>query len=156
MHGYITRDLAEVEDAERRAYVAALATAKPETTRGSTMSKHSRAIEVYEDNAGGLHVFALDGTATGTQVVWGASYYGMEVDAANAYADLLEGGDPVAEGWERGDLDDMDAVRRDYEEPKSSQPPTSCRQRRRASCSTSWASWPTARAVRSRGAGRSQ
>ena len=80
------------------------------------MSKHSRAIEVYEDNAGGLHVFALDGTATGTQVVWRARYYGMEVDAASAYADLLEGGDPVAEGWERGDLDDMDAVRRDYEE----------------------------------------
>lgn len=81
------------------------------------MSKHSRAIEVYEDNAGGLHVFVRSDDPKGIEVVttWGA-YLNDPEAMRGVYIDLLEAADPVADGWECGGLDGLDMVRRDYED----------------------------------------
>lgn len=80
------------------------------------MSETNRTIEAYEDNAGGLHLFALDETNHGPRPAWGAHYYGQEGNAAIDYGNLLKGADPVAEGWEFGTLEDMAEVCRDYAE----------------------------------------
>ena len=54
--------------------------------------------EVYEDNAGGLHLFALDGEQN---VVWGFYYYGEESMAAADWIGLISQEiDPVVSGWE--------------------------------------------------------
>lgn len=65
--------------------------------------------EAYEDNAGGLHIFVFDGDA----VVLGFYHNGQEYEAAQDWCGLMvQGLDPVAEGWEAdGDID-LDA---DYE-----------------------------------------
>lgn len=54
--------------------------------------------EAYEDNAGGLHLFALDDEQN---VVWGFYYYGAEYMAACDWVGLLvQEIDPVEDGWE--------------------------------------------------------
>lgn len=64
--------------------------------------------EAYEDNAGGLHIFALDDEGA---VVWGSIHYGEEYEAAQDWAGLMaQGCDPVAEGWES-----PDGIEEDYE-----------------------------------------
>ncbi len=55
-------------------------------------------VEVYEDNAGALHLFAFghDG-----EIVYAAHYWGCEDQAAADYCGLVvQGIDPVSEGWE--------------------------------------------------------
>ncbi len=69
------------------------------------MSKYSKCsinVEAYEDNAGGLNLYAYNGD----QVIWSGSYYGDEDEAAADFAGIAEQGlDPVAEGWESAGLD---------------------------------------------------
>lgn len=84
-------------------------------TGGTTMSNITRTIELYEDNAGGLHLFSLDETDRGQRPAWGAYYYGQETNAAIDYGNLLNGCNPVADGWEFGSLENMAEVRRDYD-----------------------------------------
>lgn len=59
-------------------------------------------VEAYEDNAGGINLYAYsDG-----EVVWSCHYYGNEDEAAADFAGIAEQGlDPVAEGWESEGLD---------------------------------------------------
>lgn len=60
--------------------------------------------EVYEDNAGTLYLFAM----AGDKPVWGATYYessadgmtGPEMCAADYVGLVVQGIDPVADGWE--------------------------------------------------------
>ena len=59
-------------------------------------------VEAYEDNAGGITLYAYDGD----QVVWSGSYYGNEDEAAQDFAGIAEQGiDPVEAGWESAELD---------------------------------------------------
>lgn len=55
--------------------------------------------EAYEDNAGGLHIFALNGTNDET-VMWGEYYYGDECEAAATWVALtVREVDPTSEHW---------------------------------------------------------
>lgn len=67
-----------------------------------TVKLHEIAVEAYEDNAGGITLYAIsDG-----EVVWSGAYYGDEDCAAADFAGIAEQGlDPVAEGWESAGLD---------------------------------------------------
>ena len=57
----------------------------------------ARACEVYEDSAGTLHLFVTEGG----DVAWAARYFGDEDVAAADYCGIVvQGLDPVAEGWE--------------------------------------------------------
>lgn len=73
------------------------------TTSNQIVTGHrADTVEAYEDNAGGLNLYAYsDG-----EVVWSCHYYGNEDEAAADFAGIAEQGlDPVAEGWESDDLD---------------------------------------------------
>ena len=68
--------------------------------------------EVYEDNAGRLLIVALEETGEELRPVWGATYYGREDEAGQDWAGLIvQGLDPVREGWEGLSPDDL---ARDY------------------------------------------
>ena len=61
-----------------------------------------RTYEAYEDNAGGLAIFALDDG----KAVWSGHYYGRENDMAVDWGNLvLAHMDPIAEGWDDAGLD---------------------------------------------------
>ncbi len=62
----------------------------------------SKTTEVYEDNAGGISIYhSVDDT-----VVWSMHYYGNEEDAAADFVGLaVQKLDPIAEGWDNGELD---------------------------------------------------
>lgn len=61
-----------------------------------------RVYEAYEDNAGGLAIFALDDG----RAVWSGNYYGREVDMAVDWGNIvLAHMDPIAEGWDDAGLD---------------------------------------------------
>ena len=75
-----------------------------------------RAFECYEDNAGRLFVVALEETGEELRPVWGATYYGErdrlgytgEEYAGMDWAGLVvQGLDPVREGWEGLTPDDL-------------------------------------------------
>ena len=60
-------------------------------------TEEARACEVYEDSAGALRLFVTEGDA----VAWAARYFGDEDVAAADYCGIVvQGLDPVAEGWE--------------------------------------------------------
>lgn len=64
--------------------------------------------EVYEDNAGRLLIVALEETGEELRPVWGATYYGREDEAGQDWAGLVvQGLDPVREGWEGLTPDDL-------------------------------------------------
>lgn len=57
--------------------------------------------ELYEDNAGGLHLAVLDDAGN-------CIYYLADNDrelVMDTLADLKAGGDPIADGWEGGEED---------------------------------------------------
>ncbi len=67
-----------------------------------TVTTNRYDAELYTDNAGGAYLYAIcDG-----KVVWGASYPEVNKNAAGDLLALVEGHDPVAEGWEHGTADD--------------------------------------------------
>ena len=73
-------------------------------------------IKAVEDNAGGISIFALD---QDRKLIWG-SLYTYELgpkEAAEDYKRLLDGADPVAEGWEweYGEFDDFAQVKEAYQ-----------------------------------------
>ena len=60
--------------------------------------------EVYEDNAGTLHLFHL--TQDGT-IDYASTYYGNPEDCATDFTAIaVAGADPIADGWESIDLND--------------------------------------------------
>ena len=76
--------------------------------------------EVYEDNAGRLLIVALEETGEELRPVWGATYYGEadrlgytgeEYAGMDWHALMVQGLDPVREGWEGLSPDDL---ARDY------------------------------------------
>ena len=61
-----------------------------------------RTYEAYETNAGMLAIFALDGD----RVAWSMGYHGAEYEAAQDWCGLIvQGLDPMREGWDDGALD---------------------------------------------------
>lgn len=63
--------------------------------------------EAYEDNAGRLYIYALDGA----NPVWGQTYYGHDYEAAQDWGGLVvQGFDPVEERWEGIDPDKLAEV----------------------------------------------
>lgn len=55
--------------------------------------------EAYEDNAGMIHLFAVEGE----EPVWGCAYYGddeVRTAAADMVGIAVQGLDPVREGWD--------------------------------------------------------
>lgn len=55
--------------------------------------------EAYEDNAGMIHLFAVEGE----EPVWGCAYYGddeVRMAAADMVGIAVQGLDPVHEGWD--------------------------------------------------------
>lgn len=64
--------------------------------------------EAYEDNAGRLLIVALEETGEELRPVWGATYYGREDEAGQDWAGIIvQGLDPVREGWEGLGTDDL-------------------------------------------------
>lgn len=69
--------------------------------------------EAYIDNADGVYVFQLEGE----RVRWAVSYRGTdgaEMAAADFAAIAVQCMDPVEEGWEYGELDDLDMAQAVY------------------------------------------
>lgn len=63
----------------------------------------TRSYEAYEDQGGMLYVFALEDY----RPVWAATYYGREDEAGADWCGLIvQGCDPVADGWEGVDPDE--------------------------------------------------
>jgi hypothetical protein len=74
--------------------------------------KDEMKARVYEDNAGGINIYAFDDDG---RQVWGAHYYMPEYDgttaperAAEDFAGItVQGIDPVEDGWGYGEADEM-------------------------------------------------
>ena len=63
----------------------------------------TRSYEMYEDQGGTLYIFALDDY----RPMWAATYYGRDDEAgADWCALIVQGCDPVADGWEGIALDE--------------------------------------------------
>ena len=64
--------------------------------------------EVYEGDNGDLLLVALEETGEELRPVWGQTYYGHEYEAGQDWAGLVvQGLDPVREGWEGLSPDDL-------------------------------------------------
>lgn len=63
--------------------------------------------EAYEDNAGRIYIYALDGE----RPIWGQTYYEHEYEAAQDWGGLVvQDLDPLSEGWEGIDPDKLTDV----------------------------------------------
>lgn len=61
----------------------------------------TRSYEAYEDQGGTLYIFALDDYIP----VWSATYYGRDDEAGADWCGIVvQGCNPVADGWEGVDL----------------------------------------------------
>lgn len=74
------------------------------------MTAKTISAECYEDNAGRLLIVALEETnGEEPELVWGATYYGQENEAAQDWGGLVvQGLDPVADGWEGLGADELE------------------------------------------------
>lgn len=64
--------------------------------------------EVHEDSIGTLFIVALEDAGDELRPAWGATYYGHEDEAGQDWAGLIvQGLDPVREGWEGLAPDDL-------------------------------------------------
>lgn len=65
------------------------------------------AYEIYEDNAGGLHLAVLDKSGT---CVYYLTNFDREL-VLSTLADLKAGGDPIADNWEGGEANPIECYR---------------------------------------------
>lgn len=66
-----------------------------------------KTYEAYEDNDGRLYIYAFDDM----RPVWGQTYYGHEYEAAQDWVGLVvQGFDPVDEGWEGIEQDELEGI----------------------------------------------